>query len=646
MTEAWRYRRRRALGHGAYGTVVLCEDTRLGRPVAIKFLHTQDDQPHVRARFQREAEVTARLQHPNIVPVLDHGEDPKGRPYIVYEYVEGGSLADRLDAETPGPRQASVWGAQLADALHHAHQAGILHRDVKPGNVLLASRDDPRLCDFGLAHDPEDRGRLTRTGQVLGTLSYLAPELYAAGEMTPACDQFALAATLFHVAYGRRFRTIDDHEAALRGEFPEVLPLDPHELEDPHAEALSACLQRALLPNPDERYPDMAAFAAALTLTAQTSPRQALPAPPRTRPTEPAREDRTMAVARLPSGPQDPTPPPPTGVGRQVAAAAALGLAAWLTTLAWPTGSAGPPTPGPTAPPGADPLPPPVLAPTPLDLDLAWLDAGLAPLFSSPERSPPAVIEAAARFLDDAEFLPRLGDLVAAGSEALTRTDPADLSGDSAAGQRLAGLLRVGRAWTIGAAVRVRSIAEARVFSGQAPGRDQAASLQQVQDWIQLEHEVRDRTRPLLRAARPHLDEAPAWYLHAYVEAQAHDPGAMEEAPFDRVLALLQGQADLGATRQVLQSAVLVLHSDSLGVRLTCEAALDLVVAAVERMTRDAARIPKAELVVLVDLFERGLEARTEYCPEDFATRAARGARVRARLANLSTAASILNTSR
>ncbi|MBA3509123.1 MAG: serine/threonine protein kinase, partial [Thermoleophilaceae bacterium] len=175
---AGRYSLERRLGAGGMSTVFLATDTVLERPVAIKLLaeHLAEDEDFV-ARFRREALAAARLQHPNVVQVFDSGEDPGShRHYIVMEYVDGPSAADLLRDE----KQLDLEEAMriVRDACHgldYAHRAGVVHRDVKPGNLLVSSDSgSTKLADFGIAKAAEQT-RLTEVGSVLGTAAYLSP---------------------------------------------------------------------------------------------------------------------------------------------------------------------------------------------------------------------------------------------------------------------------------------------------------------------------------------------------------------------------------------------------------------------------------------------------------------------------------------
>jgi serine/threonine protein kinase len=198
-----RYRLDRLLGIGAMGTVQLGRDTVLDRAVAVKVLadHLAADEDF-RRRFLQEARLAARLCHPNIVQVFDAGEDG-GCPFIVMEYVEGQTVAERLAG---GQRftadELTTLAIQLAAGLAHAHARGVVHRDVKPHNVLLRQDGAAKLTDFGIARAVEERG-LTEIGTVLGTAPFMAPEQAAGRAVGPAADVFALGALLRHCAAGR-----------------------------------------------------------------------------------------------------------------------------------------------------------------------------------------------------------------------------------------------------------------------------------------------------------------------------------------------------------------------------------------------------------------------------------------------------------
>ena len=191
-----RYVLERRLGHGGMAVVWLATDERLGRPVAIKVLSDTLSADHdYLGRFAREAKLAAALQHPNLVSVYDY--DAGERPWLVMEYVEGGDLAALLrDGEPPPVEQLA---AELLSALRHIHAAGVLHRDIKPQNVLIDRYGHARLTDFGIAR-PADGASLTRTGQVIGTEAYLAPEVMRGAPASERSDLFALGVVLADAA--------------------------------------------------------------------------------------------------------------------------------------------------------------------------------------------------------------------------------------------------------------------------------------------------------------------------------------------------------------------------------------------------------------------------------------------------------------
>jgi WD40 repeat protein/predicted Ser/Thr protein kinase len=193
------------LGRGGMGVVFQARHLRLNRVVALKMALTSPyADPQERERFQREAEAVASLRHANIVQIYDVGESD-GRSYFTMEYVEGGSLSQKL-AGTPQPaRQAAALLATLAGAVQAAHQGGIVHRDLKPSNVLLTADGTPKVSDFGVARRMEGASGLTQTGIPIGTPSYMAPEQACGktGAVGPAADIYALGAILYEVLTGR-----------------------------------------------------------------------------------------------------------------------------------------------------------------------------------------------------------------------------------------------------------------------------------------------------------------------------------------------------------------------------------------------------------------------------------------------------------
>ena len=198
-----RYRLETLLGRGGMADVWRATDTKLARTVAVKVIHaTYAQDPQFAERFLREARVVASLEHPNILPVYDFG-DEGGIPFLVMPHLAGGTLRDRLHGSPSPLGVAASWIRQLADALDAAHAAGILHRDVKPANVLLGRDDRLFLADFGIAKMVETMTGLTATGVVVGTPVYMAPEQAQGQPASPATDRYSLAVVAYEILAGR-----------------------------------------------------------------------------------------------------------------------------------------------------------------------------------------------------------------------------------------------------------------------------------------------------------------------------------------------------------------------------------------------------------------------------------------------------------
>jgi predicted Ser/Thr protein kinase len=191
------------LGRGGMGIVYKARHLRLQHVVALKMIHASQAGPEERHRLKTEAEAIARLQHPHIVHIYDVGESD-GSPFLSLEYLEGGTLAQRLHGTPQSPQQAAAWLEVLARAVDASHQKGVLHRDLKPANILLASDGTLKITDFGLARKVDDVGQ-TQSGAILGTASYMAPEQASGkiGEIGPAADVYALGAILYECLTGR-----------------------------------------------------------------------------------------------------------------------------------------------------------------------------------------------------------------------------------------------------------------------------------------------------------------------------------------------------------------------------------------------------------------------------------------------------------
>jgi serine/threonine protein kinase len=273
---AGRYRRLGPLGRGAMGEVWLADDLVLGRRVAIKRLHLDPASGVVQEaidRMTREARTAARLHHANIVMVYDLIQD-EGAPHVIMEYVEGQTLADVLKTSTAmDVATAMRIAVQIAAALAAAHRSGIVHRDVKPANILLTPEGSAKLVDFGIARAAGDPS-LTQTGLMVGTPSYLAPEVARGGRASPASDVWSLAATMFSAVEGRPpFGAPGDNPLAVLSQVVSD-PVPTPQRAGPMTAALMAGLQR----DPHRR-PSAQQFASMIQDDAEPT-RVRLPAPP------------------------------------------------------------------------------------------------------------------------------------------------------------------------------------------------------------------------------------------------------------------------------------------------------------------------------------------------------------------------------
>lgn len=280
--EFGRYRLDRVLGQGGMGIVFAATDPRLGRTVALKVITgVLAQSPEFRARFQAEAAALARLDSPYVIAIHDHDE-VDGTPYIVTQYVDGADLGTLLRDHGPMPaRQALLLCAQLARGLGDAHRVGVIHRDVKPGNVLLrgAGTADVHayLCDFGIARADGIEGPApTATGMVAGTWSYLSPERTAGLPASPASDLYALGCLLWTCLTGREPYQGTDVQVALAHQSAPI-PQLPGSGE--FVDGLNALVARAMAKDPAERYDDAAALRADLERLAAIAPDQTVEGP-------------------------------------------------------------------------------------------------------------------------------------------------------------------------------------------------------------------------------------------------------------------------------------------------------------------------------------------------------------------------------
>jgi serine/threonine protein kinase len=255
--------------HGGMTTVYRAYQPTLDRFVAVKVLQCSQAQhdPQLIARFSREAQTIARLQHPNIPPIYDYGEQD-GLFYVVLPYIaQGGTLGDLLG--TPiAPRTALGLTGHLLGALDYAHRRGVIHRDVKPTNILMSAPDWPLLADFGIAKLLDERERLTMTGMIVGTPAYMAPEQAVGKPIDARSDLYALGIVLYEMVTGRLPFNADAALSMLMQHVHAPVP-SPRSLNADLPVRLEAALLRALAKNPQERYQNAAEMTAELERVAQ-----------------------------------------------------------------------------------------------------------------------------------------------------------------------------------------------------------------------------------------------------------------------------------------------------------------------------------------------------------------------------------------
>lgn len=258
-----RYELVRLLGEGGMSQVHLAHDRELGREVAVKILPTTGDRDgDDLERLRDEARAAASITHPGVVTVHDIGATRDGL-FVVMAYVDGESLAERLRRSGPlDPPAAVAVGQAVCDALAAAHRAGVVHRDVTPGNIMLGRDGTVTVTDFGIARMGPGAGR-TRTGYIVGTPSYLAPEQGHGGDLDGRADLYALGCCLFTALIGRPPFEDDDSFAVVLAHMRSDPPR-PRRLRADIPEALEAVILRVLAKDPDRRYPDAASMAVAL----------------------------------------------------------------------------------------------------------------------------------------------------------------------------------------------------------------------------------------------------------------------------------------------------------------------------------------------------------------------------------------------
>jgi serine/threonine-protein kinase len=324
QTIAGRYELGERLGFGGMSTVNLAFDRRLERQVAVKLLaeHLAED-PQFVSRFRREALAAARLVHPNIVQVFDFGLDEgSGRHFIVMEYIRGHSGAELLRDAGPAHPALELGEAldiveQSCRGLEHAHRHGVVHRDVKPGNLLQSDEGVVKLADFGIAKAGDAVSRITQVGSVLGTAAYLAPEQASGQEATARSDIYSLGVVAYQLLAGRLpYEAQSLTELALKQQREEPPPLDELDRRIPHG--VAQAVARALEMEPsrrqrsaDELRTELAQGAAGHTFdeVGATEATSVLGA-------DPTSATRVVGSQRAAAPPRrlQPTPGPPTGV--------------------------------------------------------------------------------------------------------------------------------------------------------------------------------------------------------------------------------------------------------------------------------------------------------------------------------------------
>ena len=261
-----RYHILEQLGEGGMATVYKAYDTRLETDVAVKVIRTENltmaTMERALKRFEREAKALARLTHPNIVKVTDFGDD-EDKPYLVMEYLPGGTLKQKLGKPMPWNESISIL-LPIARALDFAHRQNMIHRDVKPSNILITADGEPMLTDFGIAKilDLEETADLTGTGMGIGTPEYMAPEQWT-GKTSVFSDQYALGVVLYEMLTGRKPYSADTPAAILLKQATEPLPR-PSQFTRDLPEKMEKLLLKVLARNPEDRYGSMAEFAKAL----------------------------------------------------------------------------------------------------------------------------------------------------------------------------------------------------------------------------------------------------------------------------------------------------------------------------------------------------------------------------------------------
>jgi serine/threonine protein kinase len=248
-----RYRLKAKLGSGGMSTVYLAIDETLDRPVAVKVMHREiSEEPEQLERFRREARAVAKLSHPSVVAVIDAGEDG-GHPYIVFEYVEGENLKQRIRRLGPlDPPEALAYAIEIASGLSVAHDRRMVHRDVKPQNVLIDAEGRAKVTDFGIARQLEQQG-VTDTGRVLGTTDYVSPEQAMGHGVDERSDVYSLGVVLFEMLTGEVPFSADTQIGVAMKHVNEELP-DVQRRRPELSAATALTIERSTTKDPTKRY--------------------------------------------------------------------------------------------------------------------------------------------------------------------------------------------------------------------------------------------------------------------------------------------------------------------------------------------------------------------------------------------------------
>jgi serine/threonine-protein kinase len=248
-----RYRLEAKLGSGGMSTVYLARDQTLDRPVAVKVMHREmSEQADQLERFRQEARSVAKFSHPNVVSVIDAGEDG-GHPYIVFEYVEGETLKQRISRNGAlDPQEAIAYAIEIARGLSVAHARNMVHRDIKPQNILIDAEGRAKLTDFGISRQLEQDG-MTATGRVLGTTDYVAPEQAMGRKVDPRTDIYSLGVVLYEMLIGQVPFAADSQVGVAMKHVNEELPDVQRRRPDVSA-AVALVVERSTAKDPAERY--------------------------------------------------------------------------------------------------------------------------------------------------------------------------------------------------------------------------------------------------------------------------------------------------------------------------------------------------------------------------------------------------------